>query len=512
MRVATATLILAAIFFAVDELPPDAMMVRQQIRAAVVSLVLFGCVGVVGFWLARRPWAPRLLPIVTATADAALILGNVAYLHVATGVSGDFFAAFPVIWVVPITIAASAIHYRPRLQAYVALLYVVGIVAISFTAGHLDLPERRAAIAGLSIQFGPPPNMVRVVMILAMAVILILVARQGRGLLDRAVRETTLRLNLTRYLPGELAPILSEEGFAEMRAGRRVPAVLLFVDIRDSSKLAEGMDPTRLAIFITAFRRRVLRAAADHGAVIDKFVGDGAFLLFGVPNEKPDDARRALACGRMLCALVERWNQKRDFQPPVRIGVGIHRGDVFCGVVGDEARLEFTVLGEAVNITARIEQRRRASNAPFLASQEVVIEAGEEDRLGRGRPSRTAARRHALDQLMRPLADSVLPRPCASWRSSSGVCASAKTMVSGMMPKTLKFDPEIRRSGCARRSRSRPRARRRTCAQRRVSFAPALLGQFEHAVEHDRQQRLAEIEAAEQRRAEQRVHDRRLHA
>ena len=380
VRVATATLILAAIFFAVDELPPDAMMVRQQIRAAVVSLVLFGCVGVVGFWLARRPWAPRLLPIVTATADAALILGNVAYLHVATGVSGDFFAAFPVIWVVPITIAASAIHYRPRLQAYVALLYVVGIVAISFTAGHLDLPERRAAIAGLSIQFGPPPNMVRVVMILAMAVILILVARQGRGLLDRAVRETTLRLNLTRYLPGELAPILSEEGFAEMRAGRRVPAVLLFVDIRNSSKLAEGMDPTRLAIFITAFRRRVLRAAADHGAVIDKFVGDGAFLLFGVPNEKPDDARRALACGRMLCALVQRWNQKRDFQPALRIGVGIHRGEVFCGVVGDEARLEFTVLGEAVNITARIETATKSVNAPLLASQEVVTEAGEEDR------------------------------------------------------------------------------------------------------------------------------------
>ena len=114
--------------------------------------------------------------------------------------------------------------------------------------------------------------------------------------------------------------------------------------------------------------------------MIDKFVGDGAFLLFGVPNEKPDDARRALACGRMLCALVQRWNQKRDFQPALRIGVGIHRGEVFCGVVGDEARLEFTVLGEAVNITARIETATKSVNAPLLASQEVVTEAGEEDR------------------------------------------------------------------------------------------------------------------------------------
>jgi adenylate cyclase len=214
-------------------------------------------------------------------------------------------------------------------------------------------------------------------MLLAMAVILVLVARQGRSLLERAVRETTLRLNLTRYLPRELAPILSEESFAGLRTGRRIPAVLLFVDIRDSSALAESMSPDRLAIFVSAFRRRVMRAAARHGGVVDKFLGDGALVLFGVPAENPTDAARALACGRMLCALVERWNEKRAFDPPVRIGIGIHRGEVFCGVVGDEDRLEFTVLGEAVNITARIEGATKALNAPFLASREAVEAAGE---------------------------------------------------------------------------------------------------------------------------------------
>jgi adenylate cyclase len=345
-----------------------------------VSLVLFGFVGIAGYRLARRPWAPRVLPIITATADAALILGNLAYLHWATGISGDFFAAFPVIWVVPITMAASAIHYRPRLQAYVAGLYVVGLTAIAVFAGRLEFGERRQALADLFLQFGNPPNAVRITMLLAMAVILVLVARQGRGLLDRAVRETTLRLNLTRYLPRELAPILSEEGFATLRAGRRVPAVLLFVDIRDSSKLAETMDPARLAIFITSFRRRVMRAAARHGAVVDKFVGDGALLLFGVPVEQADDAERALACGRTLCMLVARWNEKRGFDPPLRIGIGIHRGEVFCGVVGDDARLEFTVLGEAVNITARIETATKHLEEALLASREVVEAAGEAER------------------------------------------------------------------------------------------------------------------------------------
>lgn len=377
VRMAVATLILVAIFFAADQVPGDDQQIWLQIRAAVVTLGLFGLLGFLGYQLARQPWAPRYLPIITATADAALILGNLAYVHYATGVPGDFFAAFPVIWVVPITIAASAIHYRPRLQAYVAVIYIVGLAAIALVAGHIGLEERPQALSELFLQFGPPPNMIRLIMLMAMAVILIIVARQGRGLLERAVRETTLRLNLTRYLPRELAPILSEEGFASLRAGRRIRAVLLFVDIRDSSKLAETMDTGRLAVFISSFRRRVMRAAARHGGVVDKFVGDGALILFGVPAEGPTDAARALACGRTLLALLERWNGKRGFSPKVRIGIGIHVGEVFCGVVGDEARLEFTVLGEPVNITARIETETKSLNVPLLASREVVEEAGE---------------------------------------------------------------------------------------------------------------------------------------
>jgi adenylate cyclase len=379
VRIAVAVLLLVAIVVATDNLPGDDGPIRLQIRAAQVTLTLFGLVGILGAWLASKRLATRSLPFATATADAVLILGNLAYCHWATGTAGHFFATFPVIFVVPIAIAASAIHYRPRLQAYVAALYVAGIAAVAVLGGNLDLVERREALGALYLQFGPPPNAIRVIMLLLTALILVVVARQGRALLERAVRETTLRLNLTRYLPRELAPILSEEGFASLRAGRRVKAVLLFVDIRDSSALAEGMDAARLAIFISAFRRRVMRAAAEHGGVVDKFLGDGALILFGVPADREGDAARALACGRTLLDLVAHWNVKRRFDPPVRVGIGCHCGEVFCGVVGDEARLEFTVLGEPVNITARIEQSTKSLDRPFLASHDVVEAADELD-------------------------------------------------------------------------------------------------------------------------------------
>jgi adenylate cyclase len=261
----------------------------------------------------------------------------------------------------------------------VAAVYVIGLTLIAFGGGMLTPAEREEDLARIVGLFSPQANMVRIVMVFAAALILILVARQGRLMLERAVRETTLRVNLTRYLPRELAPILTDQAFASLRQGRRIPVTVLFVDIRASTYFGETMEPAQLAVFITSFRRRVLRAASRHGGVIDKFTGDGALILFGVPGAQDGDAKRALACGRTLLTLIERWNAKRGFNPPVRIGIGIHTGDVFCGVVGDESRLEFTVVGETVNIASRIEQATKAAGCELLASQETVVAAGEDD-------------------------------------------------------------------------------------------------------------------------------------
>jgi len=377
-RIVVAGLLLIAVLVATGSVEITNPMAIRQIWAAVLTLTLFGTLGWIGAWLASKRMFVERLPVVTAALDALLILGNLAYSHWGLGIPGSLFAAFPVAWVVPITMAAAAIHYQPRLQAYVAVVYVIGLMLLAFGGDALSPAERQQDLSELSGLFSPQANLVRLVMIFAAALILILVAYQGRALLERAVRETTLRVSLTRYLPRELAPILTEQAFASLRQGRRIPVTLLFIDIRASTLFGETLDPARLAVFITSFRRRVLRAAAMHGGVIDKFTGDGALILFGVPLAQNDDARRALACARTLLTLIERWNEKRGFDPPVRVGIGIHTGDVFCGVVGDEDRLEFTVVGETVNIAARIEQATKNADCDLLASQEAVMAAGEE--------------------------------------------------------------------------------------------------------------------------------------
>lgn len=377
-RIVVAGLLLITVLITTGSIDITNPVATKQIWVAEMTLALFGALGWVGAWLASKRIAVDRLPTITAVLDALLILGNLGYSHWGLGIPGAFFAIFPVTWVVPITMAAAAIHYQPRLQVFVAAVYVIGLTILAFGGDSLSPAERSEDVLRLSGLFSEQANLVRLVMILAAALILILVARQGRVLLERAVRETTVRVTLTRYLPTELTPILTEQAFASLRLGRRIRATVLFVDMRASTSFGETMDPARLAVFITAFRRRVLRASALHGGVIDKFTGDGALILFGVPNAGDDDAHRALDCGRTLLRLIERWNAKRNFDPPVRVGIGVHTGDVFCGVVGDESRLEFTVVGETVNIAARIEQATKGTDCELLASQETVRDAGED--------------------------------------------------------------------------------------------------------------------------------------
>ncbi len=102
------------------------------------------------------------------------------------------------------------------------------------------------------------------------------------------------------------------------------------------------LDPHALSQFLTAFRRRVMRVARLRGGVVDKFIGDGALIVFGLPEPRPDDAARALAFARDLVAVIERWNAGARTGAPIRIGVGIHYGDLFCGIIGEDMRLEFT--------------------------------------------------------------------------------------------------------------------------------------------------------------------------
>ncbi|MCF4127189.1 adenylate/guanylate cyclase domain-containing protein [Methylobacterium sp. SyP6R] len=190
-----------------------------------------------------------------------------------------------------------------------------------------------------------------------------------------ALRETARRAALSRFLPAELAPLLERGGSMAqgggLRLGERRHAAIAFVDMRGSTTIAERADPETVAILVTGFRRCVAQAARETGGVIDKFMGDGALVVFGVPEARAEAAAQGLAFAERLEEGVAAWNAESG-EAPVRIGIGVHCGEVFVGVVGDDDRLEFTVLGDAVNVAARLEQATKTFGTTTLVSQAAL--------------------------------------------------------------------------------------------------------------------------------------------
>jgi adenylate cyclase len=378
LRVAIAVALLVWVTVSVRvEQPTQPTSVIEPFRAVTVALGGFLFVGLASFALARahlfRPW----MAFAVTAADAAVLSLGLFVVLKSTGLGGNWLSAVPGVWLAPVLLSLGAVRYRPAVQVWATALLLLGLVIAVVLLGFDPDGPLSGASPQLDHFFSIAPSLIRGGLLALTGLITALVMHRGRALLLRAVVEISRRAQLSRFLPGEIAPLVEPGRLEEWRQGRRQQVTILFIDMRDSTTLAEHMDPKRLSVFMAAFRRRVSRAVKRTGGVVDKFIGDGALVVFGVPQPRSDDAARALVCARELLREIDRWNLKHGFVPPVRVGIGVHSGKVFCGLIGDEARLEFTVLGDAVNVASRIEEATKRFHTPVLASETVLAAAGE---------------------------------------------------------------------------------------------------------------------------------------
>lgn len=185
-------------------------------------------------------------------------------------------------------------------------------------------------------------------------------------------RERRRQRNLARYLPAPFAEQLADEGLGAVRS-RSCEATIMFIDIRGFTALARAIEPAEVFALLQSYRRIVASAVRSYGGFIDKFVGDGALAVFGVADQPADSAASAVSAALEILDRMDEWGrrQRAAGRPSLKIGIGLHHGEVLVGAIGDDERLEFTVLGNTVNVAARIEDLTRDLKLPLLVSEEV---------------------------------------------------------------------------------------------------------------------------------------------
>jgi adenylate cyclase len=120
--------------------------------------------------------------------------------------------------------------------------------------------------------------------------------------------------------------------------------------------MSETMSPDAIATLLTEYFTEMVEVVFEHGGTLDKFIGDAIMALWGAPIAHEDDADRAVRCALDHLAALEKLNAKWKEQgrPELGIGIGINFGEVFAGNVGSDRRLEYTVIGDAVNTAKRL--------------------------------------------------------------------------------------------------------------------------------------------------------------
>ncbi len=213
----------------------------------------------------------------------------------------------------------------------------------------------------------------------------------GAGLVDEfkrlhaaVVEQTASRKSLASFVPSQLADRLALQPDAPIEP-QEVEVTVLFSDIRGFSTIAERLSAREVAAVVGRHLSAMAEVVVAHGGTIDKFQGDAVMAVFGAPDPVPDHAERALGCARSMQARQAELNAEGwgvDGLPTLGVGIGVNTGSVIAGTVGGAGRLEYTVVGDAVNVASRLQSEAEAGEIVASASTVAAASSVEAEPIG----------------------------------------------------------------------------------------------------------------------------------
>ena len=350
-------------------------------------VALFVVMGWANYGLAIKGLGGWWREYAAATLDFALMAFVLIYPPPATplDVHPAFFLRFDSFDFFYVTLASLAISLRP------ALLIWGGVnVVVFWSLGLWWLIEVRGATIDLSKREGDRIEDIRrlsdqtfidigvefqgVMILLIVSILLAISVEASQRLFLREVKQENRAANLSRYLPAESVEALAtrDDPFS---VEAETDAAILFADIVGFSGMAEKATPKEVIELLRGVHAVVAEQVFAHHGTLDKFIGDGVMATFGAVTKSDRDAANAVACAGAILTAISKYSQtRRDY--PVKVSVGVHYGPVVVGDVGSARRMELAVIGDAVNVAARLETATRGLGIGAAISEEAIIAAG----------------------------------------------------------------------------------------------------------------------------------------
>ena len=321
-----------------------------------------------------------LVGVVGAVLDAIILTSFPVVWYLSVGgppISPAYMIKGPFYLVYLVVIAVlQALSLRPLYIGVYAGVGTVGFLAISlyiFLGGRAEVSDDFVAH-----NLGPGVNPFFVygtlMIFIGVVTVLLVFTSNIRKTIHAAVRDETTAADLGRYFSPKIrSEIMSEEKQIKLAEGRQQEVVVLFSDIRNFTAFCEEKSPKEVLSFLKTYHQRMVHVIFTHGGTLDKFIGDGILATFGTPDPGEEDAGNAVRAALEMNRALQKLNDERhaDGLSAIAHGIGIHCGPVIVGNIGSDERLEYTVIGDTVNVASRLESATKELREEILISRSV---------------------------------------------------------------------------------------------------------------------------------------------
>jgi adenylate cyclase len=352
-------------FFVLYSLTPKAFPPDVPFEPVPVALWVYGAFTLWRLYLAVGHRLTRTVLAFSVVVDIAVLMLTIWSFHLQYGAPPAIYLKAPTLMYVFILIALRTLRFEPGFVILAGVSAAAGWLslvayAIWMQEGMMLTRDFAEYMMSYSILVGAEVD--KVVSILVVTAILALALHRARKLLVRAAVEGQAAADLKRFFAPEIAGRITATegelmaGHAEMR-----DAAIMFIDLRGFTPLSEHLPPADVMQLLSEYQALMAKAVRASGGSIDKFMGDGILASFGAVRPSTSYAAGALAAMEAVLVTGRRWTEARAAQglPAPAVAAAVSAGTVMFGTVGDAERLEYTVLGEPVNLAAKLEKHAK---------------------------------------------------------------------------------------------------------------------------------------------------------
>jgi adenylate cyclase len=354
-----------------------------------ITLAVYAMFTLVRLWLALQRQLPRWFIAMSVVVDIAVLMITIWSFHLQYEAPPALYLKAATLMYVFILIALRTLRFEPVMVILTGisaglgwLILVAYAVVHEQTCGSMEIMEALAGAdsCGFTHMFSEyttsykillGAEVDKIVSIMMVTVILAIALVRARKLLIRATAEHQAAADLSRFFAPEIAGRIRdtdaeiEPGDAELRE-----AAIMMTDLRGFTPLTEQLSPKEVMTLLSEYQSRVVAAISAEGGSVDKFMGDGILASFGAaaPSDKP--AAQALRAAEAILKETRQWQRWRETAdlPAPAVGLALTTGTVMFGAIGDASRLEYTVIGDPVNLAAKLEKHTKEEKVRALCT------------------------------------------------------------------------------------------------------------------------------------------------